>query len=1660
MAATNANTSTTVTTTTTTESANLTTKYQKMTDMEHILKKPDTYIGSIQLTECTEYTTTTATAATSSTTTDAAIAASDAVSIQLRTFSHIPALYKLVDEGLVNMRDHVVRQAQAIKDGKPDALPVTSIEVDVDIATGTITMTNDGNGIDIAQHPEHKLWIPEMIFGHLRTSTNYDEDKKEKIVGGKNGFGFKLVLIWSVWGSVETVDHVRGLKYVQEFKNNLTDICPPKISKCSLKKPYTRISFRPDYARLGVSGLTADMTALFMKRVYDIAAVTDRSIRVKYNGAPVPVKDFKQYLNLYIQPDVKRAYESPSERWEYAVCLTSTDEFAHVSFVNGICTSKGGKHVEYIMGQILRKLAAYIKTKKKVDVKPATIKEQLTLFLRCDIENPAFSSQTKDELTTTTANFGSTCTVSDEFVEKVAKMGVMDAACALTEVKEAKAAKKTDGAKTRTIRGIPKLIDANFAGTEKSGQCIIIFCEGDSAKAGIVSGLSKDDRNIIGVYPVKGKFMNVRGEAVKRIAENAEIADIKRILGLENGREYTSMEDVSKRLRYGKVLFMTDQDLDGSHIKGLGINLFQSEWPSLTRIQGFIGFMNTPILKARKGAQERIFYNEGEFESWKSASAGDGIDISSWNVKYYKGLGTSTAREFREYFEHKKVVDFEYTGEPSDNSIDLVFNKKRADDRKDWLSTYNRSDHLDTSNPRVTYEDFMTREMKHFSVYDNQRSIANGMDGLKISLRKILFAAFKKGGLKTEIKVAQFSGYVSEHSGYHHGEASLNAAIVGMAQNFVGSNNINLFEPNGQFGCIDPETPVLLWNGKIEKAKNIKVGDKLIGDDGECRTVSKLTEGVDEMYEVTNGNMDNYIVNSHHILTLCYSGHKTIFWKKSSNSWLMNYFDDATKTVKHVSSRTTDSATGTHFNKSGLSKQAAYEKIMEFSKTIPDSTAFDINVQQYLALPKSVKQHMKGVINTSIIQWKEQKLPIDPYILGLWLGDGMSKCNAFASMDSEIIKTWAVWADTIGCEICHVKNIPPHENHSFYIRRRGSSSGKVSAIGDPLHSRENCIGCTTSSHVCDACDWTFEKRTELVNGSGKTSNGHNVVNLNPVVELFKKHNLYNNKHVPLEYVINSEENRLKLLAGMIDTDGCLKKQNNCYRYVISQCEKRKHLLESFRIIAGSLGFRAKISESINGMFDLSITGDNIHKIPVKLPRKQITYQNRRTNCCLHKIEIKSIGRGAFCGWNIDKNERFLLGDFTVTHNTRLQGGKDSASERYIFTQLNPITRLLFRSEDDAILEYLDDDGQLVEPTFYAPIVPMVLINGTKGIGTGFSTDIMSHNPLQVIDYIRNVIAGVDPAERVRIEPYYRGFAGTITRVSTSGPSKYLIRGVHGVYPEKKQVRVTELPIGFWTDDFKKYLETLIEAGTIKEYSDMSTDTVVDFTITFPANTDLNDAAFSSVVDYGCCTGLEKLLKLYSTETTSNMHLFDSRDQLRKYSSVEEIANDYYATRLALYEKRKAHQLACLSSELGVLSNKARYIQEVLDGSIDLRRKRGDEVVSMLKDKGYQAQCQGDEEKDQYKYLLKLPMDSVSDENVERLIKERDHKKTQYETLNKTSPENLWLSDLDELRAEYLKQEEKRLKSIALSSAPSSTGAGVPTKVKKCVVKRMSVEKCE
>lgn len=1147
-------------------------QYQRKTDKQHILDNPDTYIGSVENVDANMW-----------------VFDDETGKIVLRQIDYIPGLYKLFDEGIVNCRDHVIRM---IRSEASDKRCVSYIETTIS-DDGVITFKNDGNGIDVAKHPEYNLWIPEMVFGHLRTSTNYDKTEK-KIVGGKNGFGFKLVLIWSEFGSIETVDHVRGLKYTQEFKNNLNEIMPPVITKIKgVGKPYTLVSFKPDYARLKTGGLTPDMLSILKKRIYDIGAVSDHSIKkikVVHNGTTIPVKNFQQYVDLYIgsKEETKRVYESPNDRWEYVVAISPTQQFEQISFANGICTFKGGKHVDYIMGQITRKVVAYIEKKKKIVVHANTIKEQLIVFLRCDVENPAFDSQTKDFMNTPSSGFGSTCQVSDAFIEKLAKMGIMDAACSISELKEARLAKKTDGSKTRNIRGIANFIDANFAGGPQSKDCILILCEGLSAMSGVVSGLTPSDRNTIGVYPLKGKLLNVRGEQVKRISENKEISDVKKILALESGRDYSSIDDVNRLLRYGKVMILTDSDVDGSHIKALCINLFHSEWASLFRISGFLSFMNTPILTARRGSNTLQFYNEGEYLTWKNSLGITGS--AGWTVKYFKGLGTSTSKEFKQYFADKKIVDFVYAND--DDDIDKVFNKKRADERKIWLGGYDKTAYLNTSHATVNYKEFVDKELIHFSVYDCERSIPNMVDGLKISQRKILFAAFKRK-MTSEVKVAQFSGYVSEHSCYHHGEASLNGAIVNMAQDFVGSNNINLLEPHGQFG------------------------------------------------------------------------------------------------------------------------------------------------------------------------------------------------------------------------------------------------------------------------------------------------------------------------------------------------------------------------------------------------------------------------------------------------------------------SRLQGGDDSASERYIFTQLNPLTRKMFPIADDTILSYQDDDGTVVEPDFYIPIIPFALINGISGIGTGFSTSIPSYDPKQIIDYLSLKLAGGDMTTYIvqngGFVPFYEGFKGT---VSILAENKYMAKGVYTKVSETS-VRITELPVGTWTMPYIAYLESL-EDGVmdkkgkksvpdIREFTSLSTERVVDIVVNFPRG---KIAELEAQVDIILGTnGIDKLLKLTSTISTTNIHLFDKDCKLRKYGSVEEIIDDFYDVRIDAYGKRKACIIAELNKQLIKLSNRAKYIQLNLSGVVDLRGKSNSTITDMLKNMEFDTLS----DDGGYDYLIKMPMNSVSQENVDKLMREKGETEAEIKTLEATTLEQMWQSELDELKTQYNVYVAKRHADdlvVSVSSPPT------------------------
>ena len=566
--------------------------YQKLDQRQHVLKRPDSYVGSVEsvrsdLWVCQD----------TIPDEDDDDAAAASVRLVPRRINYVPALFKIFDEILVNAADNKTR----------DPENMTWIKVSIDQEAGVICVANNGRGIPIRMHAKEKIFIPELIFGNLLTSDNYN-DAKKKVTGGRNGYGAKLCNIFSTKFVVETADAGAGKKFVQTFSDNMTKKTKPKITSYS-KKDYTKITFWPDWEKFGMEGLDDDTVALFKKRVYDMAGCTDTSVSVYLNGEKLGVKGFPQYVKLCTASLEERygasrriEHIAVNDRWDIAICA-SDGAFEQVSFVNSIWTCKGGTHVEYVSDQVCKYLEKVIATKNKKGqkIKKSAIKQFLCIFVRSLIENPAFDSQTKDALTTQSKAFGSTADLPASFLKALAskKMGIVDQVMALATFKSRKIGK--EGTKARNVRGVSKLDDANKAGTSQAHKCTLILTEGDSAKTLAISGLSIVGRDYYGVFPLKGKPLNVREARHDQISKNEEIQNIIRIMGLKRNVEYD--EQTIKNLRYGHLMIMADQDHDGSHIKGLIINLIHWYNPSLLTVPGFLQEFITPIVKSVKVVQ-------------------------------------------------------------------------------------------------------------------------------------------------------------------------------------------------------------------------------------------------------------------------------------------------------------------------------------------------------------------------------------------------------------------------------------------------------------------------------------------------------------------------------------------------------------------------------------------------------------------------------------------------------------------------------------------------------------------------------------------------------------------------------------------------------------------------------------------------------------------------------------------------------------------------------------------------------------------------------------------------------------------------------------------------------------------------------------------------
>ena len=333
--------------------------------------------------------------------------------------------------------------------------------------------------------------------------------------------------------------------------------------------------------------------------------------------------------------------------------------------------------------------------------------------------------------------------------------------------------------------------------------------------------------------------------------------------------------------------------------------------------------------------------------------------------------------------------------------------------------------------------------------------------------------------------------------------------------------------------------------------------------------------------------------------------------------------------------------------------------------------------------------------------------------------------------------------------------------------------------------------------------------------------------------------------------------------------------------------------------------------------------------------------------------------------------------------TRLMGGKDAASARYVFTKLSPETRRYFHPEDDAILEYLDDDGMSIEPRWYVPVVPTILVNGSEGIGTGWSTSIPCYDPADIAANVRRLIRGED---LVPMTPWYRGFQGSIERrddTSFTARGLFTVRGKH--------VEITELPVGMWTQNAKELLDTLVAKGLVKDYKENHSDTSVRFDVELTGDVPTNE-------------DIVKLLKLETTIWTSNMHAFDSNGCIKKYESPEDILREWFVTRKQTYVSRKAEILRRLAAKSLVAKNKAKFITAVVDGSLVVGKRKVADVVADL-DAGY------DRVDGSFAYLLNMSIQTLTNERVETLVREAREIEDERCILERTTVDTLWFADV-------------------------------------------------
>ena len=609
--------------------------YQELDEIEHVRRRIGIYAGSAARHDLECYVV-------------------DGDSFAKKAHTAIPAFLKIFDEILSNACDEAKRN--------PDVLD--TIQIQINKLTGEIIVEDNGTGIPVVVHKDNGKYIPEMIFGSLRAGSNFSDHEDASLIG-TNGVGSTICAILSTSFTVETADGKKA--YKQTFSNGLRDKTEPAI-RSSLRR-FTRIRYTPDYAYFNMAGLDDSHFHLMEKMVYDAAACTP-NVTFTFNGKKVNFTVFSDYVSMYAPTHV---FEE-SEDWKIAVS-PNPDGYEQISFVNGVNTYNGGTHVDYITNQICNRVREFLKSKHKIDVKPADVKAHMRVFVSARINRPRFSSQTKENMVSPVSDWKTSHTVSDKFIAQVTKSELVQSIIDWVEARDQakQRAEERDANKNKvSIKTIPKFHDAT---TTNRSQAVLFLAEGDSSLGGI---LGCRDAKLQGVFPLKGRPINVCAKSMKEVRANEEFERVRNIIGLKYGEPA-----VIEKLNFGKIVIASDQDLFGASIAGLVLNMFYRLWPELVE-NGIIYRLLTPIVIVGKGKKAKEFFTMQEFEDWRAANPDN-----KESYRFLKGLGSNTSEQFKKYLaDDKYLIQFQHCGDDTAQMLDLCFKKEkgRADDRKAWLA--------------------------------------------------------------------------------------------------------------------------------------------------------------------------------------------------------------------------------------------------------------------------------------------------------------------------------------------------------------------------------------------------------------------------------------------------------------------------------------------------------------------------------------------------------------------------------------------------------------------------------------------------------------------------------------------------------------------------------------------------------------------------------------------------------------------------------------------------------------------------------------------------------------------------------------------------------------------------------------------------------------